>query len=214
LRPDQRASLESLAADAEARQAPSETARRDLTATIAAQVEAGALDRSALQPKIDALTAAMRAQQPGDRAAFESVHAILDPAQRVAFVEAMRSSIHRPIEGWVKDHVGHPLDQWATELGLTDAQRATIKDTLHGVFGEHHGDWSHGPGHGPHGLLEAFKADTFSFDQASPAEDPGIHVTKMTGHLLDVAELALPILTPTQRGLAATKVRERALEMP
>jgi Spy/CpxP family protein refolding chaperone len=220
LRADQRASLEALALQAEARQAPTLKARDDLAATIASQVEAGAIDHAALQPKIDALVAAMRAQQPGDRAAFESVHAILDPPQREAFVEAMRSSFHGMFNGGApgeqgakKEHGGHPLAHWATDLGLSEDQVSTLRTLIHAGMAEHHGEFKEGMGRG-HALLEAFTADTFHFDDVQPAEDPAVHVTKMTSHVLDLADKALPLLTPGQRSLAAAKVREHALSIP
>jgi len=211
LRSDQRATLERLAAEAEARQVPTEQARAALATALASQIEAGAIDRVALQPAIDALVAALRAQQPGDRAAFESVHEVLDPAQRAAFVEAMRTTFHAHTLG----HDGHPLAQWAADLALTDAQRSAIHDLLHaGKTGqEHRGEWAHGGGHARE-LLDAFAADSFRFDDVEPARDPAVRVTKMTDHVLGLAEKALVILTPGQRSLAAAKVREHALEMP
>src|ERR1700722_2040861 len=75
----QRVAVEQLATDADARHAQARAARADLMTTVAAQVEAGQIDRTALQPKLDALTAAMQASQPADRAAFEQLHAILTP---------------------------------------------------------------------------------------------------------------------------------------
>src|ERR1700723_3665958 len=47
----QRAAVEQMATDAEARHAQVRTARQDLMTTLASQVEAGAIDRAALAPK-------------------------------------------------------------------------------------------------------------------------------------------------------------------
>ena len=63
-------------------------------------------------------------------------------------------------------------------------------------------------------ILEAFKADTFSFDAVAPAEDVGARVAGMSARLLDVVEKVLPLLTADQRGLAAQKIREHADRLP
>jgi Spy/CpxP family protein refolding chaperone len=67
----QRAQIEQLANDAEARHSDARAARKDLMTVLASQVQRGQIDRAALQPKLDGLTAALQKAQPGDRAAFE-----------------------------------------------------------------------------------------------------------------------------------------------
>ena len=213
LRADQRVSLEALAAEAEVRQGPALKAKEELSAIVASQVEAGAIDRALLQPKIDALVVALRAQQPGDRAAFEKLHDTLDPTQRKAFVVALKSTFHGPMGAGMKEHGGHSIAQWAADLALTDDQQSGLKELFHAGMGEHHGDGKEGMARG-HALLDAFTGDTFRFDDVQPAEDPQVHVTKMTTHVLDLAEKALPLLTPEQRALAAAKVRLHAGAMP
>jgi Spy/CpxP family protein refolding chaperone len=216
LRGDQRAQLEALAADADGRLGVGLAAKQDLATALAAQVAAGTIDRAALAPKVTAMVAAMTAAQAKDRAAFEAVHGILDAGQRAEFVDAMEQNPHAG-HGW--DMVNHrgPGQRWADELSLSDDQRATFEQILHDSFaGHHHGDgpgFLHGMGHGK-ALLEAFRADAFSFDAASPAEDIGGKTSGMVAHLLDVAEKVLPILTPEQRALAAKKILEHAGELP
>src|SRR5208283_2970917 len=58
LTPEQRADIEKLAADADVRHEGARAARKELMLAIAAQIEAGAIDRAGLQPRIDALVAA------------------------------------------------------------------------------------------------------------------------------------------------------------
>jgi Spy/CpxP family protein refolding chaperone len=212
----QRAAVESLATAAETRHLAARAAHRDLTLAIAAQVQAGAIDRAALQPRIDAVVAAMQQIQPADRAAFEQLHAILDPDQRTALVDA--------IEARVAEHAGkhtghHALKQWATDLGLSDAQRAQIKDALEAKW-QARGDGP-GPGHGAHEamgeahehggkVMAAFKQDRFVMDEVAPPQDVAQRARGMSDHLLGIAEIALPILTPEQRAIAAQKLRARA----
>ncbi len=220
---DQRTHIEQLAADADARHADARAARKDLTLALAAQVQAGRIDRAALGPKLDALSAALAKAQPGDRAAFEQLHGILGSDQRVAFVDAL--------EAHVGEHIGamadkHPLKQWADDLKLTADQKTQIRTALKGHFeggrGHEGRDGGH-EGHGDHArgewgqrhergakILAAFKQDRFVIDEVLPAKDISKQVAHMSDRFLGIAETVLPLLTPDQRNLAAQKLRERA----
>jgi len=70
-------------------------------------------------------------------------------------------------------------------------------------------DWR-GAKHQGQAVMAAFKQDTFVLDQVSPAKDVAQQVNRGTDRILGIAEIALPILTPAQRTLAAQKLRERA----
>jgi hypothetical protein len=80
LRPDQRTELEKLASDAEARHQATLSARKDIVDAVAAQVEAGKIDRAALQPKIDAAADAWAKVQGDDRAASSACTRSSTPA--------------------------------------------------------------------------------------------------------------------------------------
>jgi Spy/CpxP family protein refolding chaperone len=206
----QRAALEQMATDAESRHAVGRTARQDLMVTLAAQVEAGAIDRAALQPKLAAITTAMQVSQPADRAAIEQLHAVLTPEQRAAFVDAVQSRVSQR-KGAMKGH--HALKQWAEDLQLTDDQRSQIKAAvMQKMQGGPHPDWADFRGAKQQGdaMWAAFKQDAFSMDQVAPAKDVGQQVSRGAGRFLDIAEVAIPILTPAQRTLAAQKLREKA----
>jgi Spy/CpxP family protein refolding chaperone len=212
----QRAAIERLASDAESRHAGARTAHQDLLTTLAAQVEAGAVDRAALQPKLDAVAAAMRASQPADRTAFEQLHAILTPDQRSAFVDAVEAHAQALKS---QAHGAHAMKQWADDLQLSDDQKAQIKaammDRFHnakhespaaaGALDEKSGGKTSGPA-----IMAAFKQDRFVFDEVAPSRDPGAMVGHASDHLLGVAEVAVPLLTPAQRAIAAQKLREKA----
>jgi hypothetical protein len=220
---DQRTHIEQLAADADARHGDARAARKDLTMALAAQVEAGRIDRAALAPKLDALAAALQKAQPADRASFEQLHAILGSDQRVAFVDALEAHIGEHM-GAMRDT--HPLKQWADDLKLSEDQKTQIRTALKNSFGGHFGVPGHEgrPGHeggrGPHEhgdghergakLLAAFKQDRFVIDEVVPAKDISKQVAHMSDRFLGIAETVLPILTPDQRKIAAAKLRERA----
>ncbi len=206
LRADQRADIEQMASDAETRHAATKTAHAQLAEAVAAQIEAGAIDRTELQPKLDAMTAAVSASRPADRAAFEHLHAILTADQRAQFVDAMEA------RGKAKgEHGMHGrLEQWAKDLQLTDDQQAQIRTILQAQFAAHtrDKDAAHaGHEHG-RGFLESFKNDQLPPPAAPAGEDT--HAHDRAGAFLDVVAQVLPILTPAQRTLAAAKLRARA----
>jgi Spy/CpxP family protein refolding chaperone len=209
LRPDQRAEIEQMAKDAGARHAAHEAAHAQVLQTLAAQIEAGKIDRAALQPSIDAAIAAGNAAHPADQAAMQRLHALLTPEQRAQFADALESSFHARMGAHAgaphSDHVGH-LDKWAADLKLTDDQRAQIATILKGQFMGHHAEMKEAHGKGKM-FVESFKSDTFT---PAPAEDVAAKANAMADHIVGVAQAVLPILTPEQRSLAATKVRARA----
>jgi Spy/CpxP family protein refolding chaperone len=220
LTPSQRAQIEQMASDAEARHAEAQAARKDLMLTLASQVEAGRIDRAALQPKIDAIAAAMQKAQPADRASLEQLHALLTPEQRAAFADALQSRFHGGMKAMHAGHDKHPMKEWADDLKLTDEQRAQLKTIFQQRFeaareagreahhgGDHPGAEAHERGAK---LLAAFKQDRFVMDEVAPAADIREHAAKMADHVLGTAEAALPVLTPEQRALAAQKLREHA----
>jgi len=229
LRDDQRVQIQAIASDLEARHATASLAHHDFAQALAEQIAAGAVDRVALAPKLAALSAAATGVQPKERAAFETLHGILDASQRAELVEAMAASGHgwrggagegegAPGEHPWEHQKGHgPAEQWADDLGLTDSQRVTFKEILHNAFEAVHalmpGRGFHGDHHGK-AILEAFKGETFSFDAVAPMEDHGAKAALMAGHMIDVVEKVLPLLTADQRSIAAQKLLERAEHGP
>ncbi|HEX7601732.1 MAG TPA: hypothetical protein VF316_09010 [Polyangiaceae bacterium] len=219
LRADQRATIDQMAKDAEARHDGVRAAREAMMLAVADQIQAGAIDRAALQPKIDALTAAMDKARPADRAAFEKLHALLDANQRVAFVDAFQA----PAPG--HGGPGEGMDRMrklGDELKLTDDQRAKIHELMsaemhgdHGPGGDRGPRGDHGPGPGmPRGgpggkVMEAFKGDHFVLDEVAPPPDAK-EMGKGGDRMLRLAEIALPILTPEQRTALAGKIRDHA----
>ena len=214
LRPEQRTEIEQLAAEAEVRQSASRAAHNAVMTALADQIEQGKIDRAALQPKIDVATAAFLQSRPKDHAAFERLHAILDPTQRSAFVDALEA---RAQEQRAHGHTDR-LDAWAADLKLTDAQRDQIHDALREQFMAHkaeamegRGEWKKAHEHGKK-MLEGFRAETFTMADFLPPADVATKADKMADHFVHVAEIVLPMLTAEQRSLAAAKLRVRAAD--
>jgi Spy/CpxP family protein refolding chaperone len=222
LRTEQRAAIEKLATDAETRHQSALPLRVNLANAIGAQVEAGKIDQTALQPQIDALSANWEAQRPLDHAAFQKMHDLLDATQRQAFVDAVHANMQaRKNQSGGAHHGGHgeKMQEWATALNLTDAQKDQIKSSMQAEFVAHKGEMMQhmqegkgGPGgeHGGRGhILDNFVADNFSVDQAMPQSDVKERVSEMTTHGIRFVELVMPTLTADQRKLAADKIRAK-----
>jgi Spy/CpxP family protein refolding chaperone len=207
---DQRAEIEKLASDADARHLAAAGARADIMTALAAQIEAGQLDRAALQAKIDAVSS----DHPADQAALQRLHALLTPEQRGQVADAIESR-HKAMRAEHGQHGEHKarMEQWATDLKLTDAQRAQIV----AIFASQRAAQQAGQGdfkalheaHGEHGkgFAESFRSDTFTLPAPGDAH---VHTNAMADHIVSVAQAILPILTAEQRTLAAAKLREKA----
>jgi hypothetical protein len=232
LRADQRATIEQMAKDAETRHQPDRAAREALLTAIADQVQAGTIDRTALQPKIDALTAAHEAARPADRAAFEKLHDLLTSDQRVAFVTAMQNQFGSH-EGRGREGMRGRMQKWATDIGLSQDQQDQIRQKLQAQWHAHmagavvgtdeqktealHDGQMAFHAHQAHEhmtkMLEAFKGDTFSMDAVAPIAQDRPMAKEFAGHMLNMVEAALPVLTADQRALVATKLRARAANL-
>ncbi len=229
LRADQRATIEQMAKDSEARMAPVRKARADLVLAVADQVQAGTIDRAALQPKIDAMTSAHKAVEPQNRAALEKLHDLLTPEQRARFVTAMQSERHAGREHMGEGRRGR-MQKWAAELNLTQEQQDKLHEKIRAQWQAHFAGAVVGTdaqktdavkdgqmlarGHAMHeqwkNVLEAFKGDKFSMDQVAPIQNDKPLAHELAGRMLDMLDSALPILTPEQRATAAQKLRARA----
>ena len=145
LRPEQRAELEQMAVEAEARHESTRASRKELVDAVIAQIEAGKIDRAALQPEDRRHHESLRGRRPGDAAALDRMHAILDPAQREKFVDALQAKM-KAKKG---EHAGKgaAMREWATELKLTDAQRNQIKTLLQAQFHKGGERGEHAKGH-------------------------------------------------------------------
>jgi len=204
----QRAEVERLAADADGRHADVTAARKGLELALADQVDAGRIDRAALQPKIDALVAAVQHTQGPDRTALEQLHTLLDPDQRVAFANALDSRLHERM-GEVRH--GQRMREWADALKLTEDQRGKIREML-----KEQGEKNHPMQAAKDGMsrgakiLGAFKSDRFVFDEVAPAQDLRERVTGAVDRFLGLATQVLPVLTPEQRTAASQRLRSKA----
>lgn len=207
LRSDQKAAVDALKAEAEKRHAPVKAAKDRLATTLADQIQKGELDRCALAPPIKDLASAVAEARPGDRAAFEKLHSILDPTQRTAFVTALK----REWDSLEKMHEPAALaDKLAKELNLSPDQKASVEKILTGVHEVREAE----PWHAAHRerwskILSAFESDRFVLDEVAPMGDVAAHTTAKVERMLWAKEAILPVFSPEQRKVVADKIRER-----
>jgi Spy/CpxP family protein refolding chaperone len=216
LSPAQRAELEKLAADADARHADARAARHDIAVAVADEVEQDKIDRAALAPKIDALVGAMTAAQPADRVAIQRLHDILTADQRAAFADSLEGRVQARVRGGEARRMG-PWKHWADELGLSVDQLSQIRAAAiaakstpgeNGGGGHDGHGWMHGWQRGAK-LLAAFRQDHFVLDEVEPRRDGA---GPMGARFLSIAEAVIPILTDQQRMTLAKKLRATADE--
>ncbi len=175
---------------------------------VAEQIERGKIDRCELNASIDELAAAKAKAEPGDRAALERLHGILDAKQRTKFVNALTDAFHAYTRG---TEPPEKLEKMAKVLNLTDEQRAKIDKivgTAREIFAvdakraEKHERMAR--------ILESFKGDKFELEKVAPAEDHSLKVKEHMDKHLWLSEAVLPILTHDQRMVVAEKMRDKA----
>jgi Spy/CpxP family protein refolding chaperone len=209
LRADQKALVEQLGREADARHEPIAKARADLKAALADQVAAGKIDRAALKPQVDAVLQAIDASRAADRVALGRLHDILDKNQRNQFVDAIEDHFHHGGPHHMGG-MGMPMKKWASDLNLTDQQRDQIRASIQAKFQgqrdamkeEFHRMRDQGKA-----MLESFRQDQFTPDANAPIFGRD-RLERGIGKMIDMAEAAVPVLTPEQRAIAAQKIRE------
>jgi len=206
LRADQKTEVDQMAAAAKARHEGVRAAHAALRGAIADQVLAGKIDRAALKPQIAALLAAVDQARPDDRAALVRLHDLLDSKQRGELVDAVESSFRSRM----REHHGRGGPrQWAADLNLSDAQRDQIKVAMRDQFHQN-GEAMREQWRGTHEqgrrLLLSFREEKFTLDGAAPLFGRD-KIEHGIDRMLDLASVALPVLLPEQRTIAAQKIR-------
>src|SRR5581483_9776161 len=126
LRPDQRASIESELKNAEDRHAKIKPLAKDAILLLADQIEKGTIDESALEPKVDAVVAALEPIRNEDRAAIQRAHDLLDADQRAALVDALDAKHHERFGKHMMGGRGMGFKKMAEDLNLSADQKAKL----------------------------------------------------------------------------------------
>jgi Spy/CpxP family protein refolding chaperone len=211
LRPEQKTEVDQLVAAAKARHEPIRAAHTALRDKLAEQIVAGKIDRAALKPQIDAVLDAVDKSRADDRAAIVRLHDLLDKGQRDQLVSAIESSFRARMH----DHKGQGPRQWAADLNLSDQQRDQIRSAMRDQFhrdgegGREQWRAAHEQGRR---LLQSFREDKFTLDgSAMPGRDRMEHGID---RMIELASVAVPILRPEQRAIAAQKIKTAPMGGP
>ncbi|MGO8998650.1 MAG: hypothetical protein ACLQVI_35455 [Polyangiaceae bacterium] len=210
----QRQGIEALVQQERAAHANVTTARSQLFQALATRVAAGSVDDVALAPNVQAVEGAIQADEPGDRAALEKLHAILTPAQRVELVTKIESRFAHARGGHEHADGGAPRfergpGRWERGLNLTSSQVDQIKVNLRSIGPTPDKSvWKEARESQRH-VLEAFKGDRFVMNEVAPQRDPRIVDQGVEG-IVRIAKASAPVLTPEQRTAAAAKLQQIA----
>jgi Spy/CpxP family protein refolding chaperone len=204
----QRQRIEALVAGEKAAHANIAQARTALVSALADRVAAGSVDDVALAPNVQAVEGAIAADEPGDRAALEKLHAILTPAQRTELVSKVES---RGTHGRPATEAGPPRKgMWGQALNLSDAQKQQIATNMKSIGGPavDRSVWQEARESHTR-VLEAFKGNRFVMNEIAPARDPRL-VDQGVERMVRMAKASAPVLTQDQRVTAAAKLRTMA----
>ncbi|HVH45036.1 MAG TPA: Spy/CpxP family protein refolding chaperone [Labilithrix sp.] len=207
LRPEQQAEIEKIGSEFKTRHEPVKAAKRELMVALADQIDNGEIDRCALDPQITKVGSAVAKAHPGDRAAFERLHAILDPDQRAKFVEAlgrrwkMLEKVHEPRV---------MTEAIAKELKLSSDQKTRLEKIFAGLREIKEAGPTQAARKERWGkVLEAFKGDRFVLDELVPAKDVEAEAADKIERLLWAGEAILPVLNVEQRTQVAKMLRDK-----
>ncbi len=210
LRPEQKTQVDKLMEEGRERHAAAKQAKGEFMRALADQIDSGKIDRCKLAPQTKALASAMAKTRPGDRAAMEKLHDILDSTQRGRFVEALQQEWQRAERSHSPDAIVDYLDD---QLELTDDQESRLREVLTGLKQIREAE----PGHAEKKemwkrILEGFKGEQFDIEKIAPsdsAKDEERAMHRIEGRLW-AGEAILPILDEAQRSKIANLLREKA----
>jgi len=214
----QRDTLKQIAATQRTASAPVRQADAAVLDLLARQIEAGAIDRAALDGSLQARASAMPAARTAHQDAIQSLHDALTPDQRNQLVDAAEADaphqFGRGGQGGGPGHAGGPLAAFGRHLGLTDAQKDQIRANFRAAREAEGGSppAHRHPGGGPFAgkaWLESFRSD--GFQASANASDAGAaFLAKRESRLEDWMQAAVPVLTQSQRATLADHLRRRA----
>jgi Spy/CpxP family protein refolding chaperone len=214
----QRQQIEALLSQERSAHANVESARAALLTAVASGIDAGKVDPTSLQPKVSAVASAIAADEPGEDAALEKLHAILTPAQRTELVQQVTSHMGhtggdagRRDGGAGRGHGGGPGGPLGT-LNLSDAQKQQIHTAMqsaHQAPSDAEKNEMKTYFEARKQMLQAFEGDRFVMRELVPPK-PADAIQREADRIVTLASAATPVLTADQRSTASAKLRAMA----
>jgi Spy/CpxP family protein refolding chaperone len=214
----QRATIQRIAQAQRSSFAPVRQADAAVLDVLARQVEAGAIDRQALDGSVRARESAALAARGAHRDAMQKLHDVLTTDQRNQLVDASLARMHGHFPrggadgGAMHDGGGRALAAFGRHLGLTDAQKEQIRTNFRA---ERAAEGAAGQGHPQSGAgkawLDSFRTDGFQAGAMGPdAAGAQAFLDRRADRLEDWMQAAVPVLTQSQRATLAGHLRDRA----
>jgi Spy/CpxP family protein refolding chaperone len=197
LTPGQRSSIEQLVQQRRAAAAPVQQADAQVLTALAQQVEQARIDPQAIAARLDTEQRAATAEEAVDAQTLNQLHQLLTAAQRSALVDTVKAGHSGEHESHRRGHEGG-----GDGLNLSPQQHAQIAANFRAELASSGGTRDAGKPQ-PGAMLEAFRGDGFDAGQFVRAFNPGAWAERR-------AEAMVPVLTPAQRAVLASRFRARA----
>ena len=225
---EQQKKIDQLIQDTHRKLASLHTLKAAVASHLAAGVRAGALDQEGLAQLMDkAKTAAKTTVRPTVVAALNELHAILNAAQRRAFVEALKAQHEKRMAEHFKGDAEGPgaqdgkgfghgprmLRRLADKLGLSQAQRTKIRTKIHAVMGDrrHQMMARFAAKHlQMQEAVDAFLETRFDADKLALFDDMLSGAPRRFKHFPKIIAEVLPELTNEQRSAFADLIEKHA----
>jgi len=174
----------------------------ELLAALAEQVRAGQIDRTALQPHVDAYVQARQAFAAPFQAALAMLHLVLDNDQRADFADALEARIHDAVSTELSRTRVAELEE---ALGADQDQRARIDEAFAGLVPELQAERD-----AVHAAIEGFRGDNFDLDQYLPTKDVASRAQARAEDIIEATEEMLGDLDEAQRHMLADRIESAA----
>lgn len=223
LRTDQKVAVESLAKDLRAKAVPVRKLRKQAIRELAAGVRAGKIDKVKAEQLMAQAKSQAKALKPEFQTALNKLHSILDASQRAQLVDLLkeqRGEMKGKMRGMRGKHRGK-MQKMAKKLGLTDAQKDQIQDTVYAQFKKNRGEMRAKRGEmkgkrsqrkaDMQAAAQAFMSDSFDARTLAAFNHKRPGFAKAKGQrMVAFSEAVLPILSAEQREKLATLIEKRA----
>ncbi len=216
--PEQRAAVEKVRAELDARMEPARAADQALLTALADGVAAGAIDATKVDAAVAQVASSVALVHDASTSALDALHEVLTPLQRATLMDKVES--HWAV--WQNANAGDParpsashLAELAKDLDLSPDQVDKIGVALGG-----------GTAAAPpldrqkvaahlKGFDDAFRGDKFEAKSLTTASDANAHVAGWgAAHMAHFVETVSPLLTTEQRAALAERLREHANHEP
>jgi Spy/CpxP family protein refolding chaperone len=182
---------------------------------LLAQVKAGKIDQTKLDPHLAALEKDVQAKQDKEAAALNDLHALLDPAQRKALAAEVRTKNEQRDARMAKfepskdDWAKRRLEYTTKALTLDDAQQKKVQAIIEKKDNE---QASVRPEMKKQmdALVTAFEADTFDAKKQEAFTAPAKRARAGAAKEVSFLSQLVPVLTPEQREKLTATLEKRS----